>query len=519
MFKIYDGKVYNIDYDKMNFDDMIAFFRAGDCMALMTRLIVIKDGQIYGALSCKDVIDHKKPANHIFTHSEHIFEDANEYANSQEHFGDDNGRYPVVDEHGNLLYILEHFPDNTYEVKNYYFKTKSGNANVRPYSLEDNRLDLQILDRADLYIFTEFNEYSYALTKVIHKHLSNREVYFLDKKACDFLSAEECIYTSMEDLSLYILHHPEYRVMYVKEDVINLNTDGLFSNTFGIIDLFDAVFWAQALKHPLDTPQKIRYAGGKQKAPTGLIAQLDRYTKLQQLAKEKHLKYQMTSEPYSMNKFTTLQKYCRLADFDFLENEDAEFDGNVYLPYIYRMILKCHFHSEELFLPETIKLLDEASKQILPKDARVLGVLVRGTDYLHIKPANHSIAASADKVLERAMRMVECDGYDYVYLATEDADIFKKFQDVFGEFLLSVDQKRYSQNAFSDEINAIADLISEETEEQKEKRLVDYLKTLYTLSKCTSLLASNYCGGTRFAVEINENQYEDVFIYQEGTYH
>lgn len=46
------------------------------------------------------------------------------------------------------------------------------------YDINSDQIDLGILDRADIYIFTEFNEYTYAICEVIQSRLDNREIYF-----------------------------------------------------------------------------------------------------------------------------------------------------------------------------------------------------------------------------------------------------------------------------------------------------------------------------------------------------
>lgn len=519
MFKVYSGKVYNVQKDDMQFNDLIDFFRAGDGMALLTRLIVMNNDKIEGAVSVEDILAKRKASGVTLLHNENVFEDARIALNKIDNPENKAIKFPVLDSEGRVLYILEYLNNGAYDKGNYYFgKQKSSMSNYHNYDTNSEIIDLHFLEKSDIYIFDEYNEYSDALVKVIRRYYPKKKCFFLDSQAAFFLG--DNMVQSKEYISLYMHNNPTTNALYINGDIKNISIDGMFANTFGLLDLFDAVFWPQInLSKKIGIEQRLVLRGGSKKAPTGLIAQLDRYTKLQEFSKLNNIKLIVQSDSYSMNSFRSLKKYFNLPNIEYDYEDKNDYDGyGGYIPYLYKMTLKTILKEDSIFTSYAKEILKNTVKEYLPENARVLGVLARGTDYVYLKPTNHAKVTETDRLLDRVMRTVELDGYDYVYLATEDEDIYNRFFNIFGEFLISVDQKRYSLSQFNDSKRAIADIITDETEEQKEERMLDYIKVLYVLSKCTSLIASNDCGGVRFAKEINDNKYEECYVYENGRY-
>ena len=80
------------------------------------------------------------------------------------------------------------------------------------------------------------------------------------------------------------------------------------------------------------------------------------------------------------------------------------------------------------------------------KNDRVLGVLCRGTDYLAMKPSNHTIQPDPIEVLNRSRNAFLKYDCNKIWLATEDVNIFKMFKDVFGDSLLAVSEDFVNYN-------------------------------------------------------------------------
>lgn len=96
------------------------------------------------------------------------------------------------------------------------------------------------------------------------------------------------------------------------------------------------------------------------------------------------------------------------------------------------------------FSPELeAKIQDALSSLPFNGDTRILGILCRGTDYTGTRPYNHPSQPPVEIILseaEEAMYRYQCD---YCYLATEDQQILKRFQDRFQNKLLTTQEIYY----------------------------------------------------------------------------
>lgn len=165
------------------------------------------------------------------------------------------------------------------------------------------------------------------------------------------------------------------------------------------------------------------------------------------------------------------------------------------------------------YIRPTQEILNELNelKRIYFANKRTLGILARGTDYVSSRPAGHPVQPSAEQIIEKAYRVMEEYSCAKIYLATEDAVIYRKFKTAFGEKLLSLETERYSASAGQN----INDLIAEK---QKSKVIKgkEYLLSIMLLANCNCLVAGN-AGGTHGALLLNKG-YDYKFIFELGTY-
>ena len=180
---------------------------------------------------------------------------------------------------------------------------------------------------------------------------------------------------------------------------------------------------------------------------------------------------------------------------------------------------KLHKYEKEYagYLKLNKELLASFEKSYIEKvkDDVVLGVLCRGTDYTNIKPAGHSIQPAPEEVIEKVRQIIRVNpDINKIYLATEDASIYKKFKENFG--ILLIENEQYT---FDNTIQKSISDIKINRNNHFYKMGKDYLFSLYFLSKCPYFLAGRNNGslGVYFLSSLFRNQ-KYVYIWDLGFY-
>jgi hypothetical protein len=144
------------------------------------------------------------------------------------------------------------------------------------------------------------------------------------------------------------------------------------------------------------------------------------------------------------------------------------------------------------FNEKTKNYIQNAYNSIFSAKTNVLGVLCRGTDYLRKKPGGHPVQPEPSEVINKVLRITEKYQCNYIYLATEDQEIYDLFKMKFGEKLISNDQRRFKQSDFEN-ADYISQIINTEKEENYSLGL-DYLSSIYNLSKCDFFIGGKTAG-------------------------
>ena len=99
----------------------------------------------------------------------------------------------------------------------------------------------------------------------------------------------------------------------------------------------------------------------------------------------------------------------------------------------YNKLLQSFWHNlSKFYMPIKINILTEARKifKRLFKDSHnILGILMRGTDYLTNKPKGHNIPPTPSMVIKDIKKINLKNNYDWLFISTEDdviRDIFIK---------------------------------------------------------------------------------------------
>lgn len=144
-------------------------------------------------------------------------------------------------------------------------------------------------------------------------------------------------------------------------------------------------------------------------------------------------------------------------------------------------------------------------------EAKVLGILCRGTDYTNIRPYNHPVQPSVNAVLAKADEFMHIYQCDYCYLATEDQEILNTFQNRFPGKLLTT-QEIYYDAGLTDTINQ-TNLAKHIDIHQKN---MEYLTALILLSKCQYFIGGR-TSGTVVSLLLSDG-FEKTHIWNCGRY-
>lgn len=192
------------------------------------------------------------------------------------------------------------------------------------------------------------------------------------------------------------------------------------------------------------------------------------------------------------------RKYtCPSPDVMFREDE-LRIWNNIFCKYV-------HF-SERLK-----QNIDYKYKSRIRDSDRILGILCRGTDYLKLKPSNHTIQPEPAEVLAKAQETVKKYECSKIWLATEDRLIAEMFEHEFGDMILTVTDRFADYNGNSDIGTCIV------SQMDPVQNGLDYMTSIYALSKCDCLLAGMTNGSIISAI-MSQNKYDYYYYWNLGFY-
>ena len=214
----------------------------------------------------------------------------------------------------------------------------------------------------------------------------------------------------------------------------------------------------------------------------------------------------------------TLEEALRSGKSRYVWEDIPAYHPNASLDFLYHEKIVSYYHliakQYIRFQPHVLKVLKEKEKEILGEShlqkQRILGVLARGTDYTGLRPYYNPIQPDW-KLLEETINQY-CDRYhcEKIYLATEDTDVLEHFIHLYGDRLLYTDQKR---------VNKVTTYLYENEEfigRDPFERGVEYLTSIYILTKCNGLVAGRTTGTVGAC--IMADQYEFRHIFSLGRY-
>lgn len=179
-----------------------------------------------------------------------------------------------------------------------------------------------------------------------------------------------------------------------------------------------------------------------------------------------------------------------------------------YVPYAELGKLYADFFGMSPVLAERIK---NEKRKFNWANRRILGVLMRGTDFKQCPP-RHPVMHPINDVIIDVLKKLDSREYDLVYLATEDSAILEVFREKIGRRLIYSDQYR------TDQWDMPLMKVKFPRDNDGYLRGLEYCTVIEMLSACSGIVANCMCGGTMAALTRNQGKYEEVLVYDDGFY-
>ena len=155
------------------------------------------------------------------------------------------------------------------------------------------------------------------------------------------------------------------------------------------------------------------------------------------------------------------------------------------------------------------------------RDQRMLGVLLRGSDYITSGMGGSSRPRTVEEVSPVIAEWFREGKYDRIFLATEDGDLLDDMVKTFGRSVISVSQERYRVADFREGMTTISELDrarhpGSAYDAFVEDTVVNYLYAIYMLSRCEAFMYSCHCGGVSLARQFNADRYEKLYSFADA---
>ncbi|MBR5338174.1 MAG: hypothetical protein IK152_09340 [Lachnospiraceae bacterium] len=352
--------------------------------------------------------------------------------------------------------------------------------------------------------FKEANEYTITVARLLLAH-TDMSIVFADDRIKMFIPESDRLSVSDKE--------PDAGDPTLMR-VTNVFYYAPILNDFNQVDqiyCFHHIFLFQWLT---DLPvEQIKYAKICMPKFEGIGSILDSYTRLKKFFDRFGVR--TTIEPHSSRyPDDMLQRY-----FDIpLTPKDSDDTNTVYIVNFFgtwtaRVVGKATeaVYDTDSLNPAFRKEMEEYADAVLG-NKRMLGVLLRGSDYFTANMQGLSKPVGVELSIPVIRQWMEEDGYDGIFLATEDEDMLSAMKEAFGNTMIAVSQERYSVHRMEN-VKTIAELEKETYDrDEYDEHLVDvtvnYFYAVYLLSRCESFIYSNSCGGERLTRVFNRGRFK-----------
>lgn len=462
----------------------------------------------------------------FMVHSQNVFLEA--LAFYRNHLSQLDQKIDVRDADGAYKYSL-HYERNQVNSLDYV-------SDFWNYDKNDKNIDLELIERGEVFIFLSFEEYTYVSAQIIRERYPKKYIFFVDKLAALFFEQTQhmVIIDCLNDF-FHTYRHFLSKVIFIidsKKEYLP-NHVRCIVKRYRSLEFMSGIFWKceqhsygemnpdktfYLINNPLDTAgmaDLIKFTlyrvmmadfkglipvidlsvrddgnqfngGDGRNAWTMFFEQVSSYS-LEEVYKSKHV-VRSTDQLDFFNPY--------IQEFAYLANEKVMLQK--YLTYN----------------PVTKDYIESVYHDLIPEDCIVLGVIGRGTDFRSDKARWVPNPPDPMKLLKSVEDFIKHASVDYIFLATEDARVYDCFMEsALKNKIICVEQERIT---YSEEDKKL--FLSEIYKREKIDGYLfnlKYLSVLEILSRCDYLISGCYCGAHRIAEALNNGRYREVILVEE----
>ena len=373
---------------------------------------------------------------------------------------------------------------------------------------------LGFFDGVKNMVFEELNEYTIVLTGLVLS-VTDIEVYCTDKRILLFVQENEHLHVQdklPEDLDKETL-------LYIQKELASGIEDGKF-RTLSSTYAFHNVFVLQWILDGRDF-SRFKFITVEIDDWAGIGAILSYCERYRIGFGRFGLKFIHKGSGH-LGKFRAeeLTKYFMLDLLDDEANDDNTLVVPSFMALSKTKFLKGIPHSidESILTPEFKADMDEYYDGVFG-DEKVLGVMIRGTDYITSGMTGDRIMASAQQMAPLIHEWLKEYGFERVFLATEDEEALEYMRSEFGSLVTALSQERIKLSDLRQN-EILSDYEKEHAggmyEEKLEDTTINYFYALYMLSKCDSFICSGRCNGSDIVLSFNDNRFSHFYKFAVG---
>lgn len=165
------------------------------------------------------------------------------------------------------------------------------------------------------------------------------------------------------------------------------------------------------------------------------------------------------------------------------------------------------------FQPDVQSYLEQEYTELLQNKGSVLGVLVRGTDYVQSKPFMHPVQPTLEQVIALIEKKQDTCHWDYIYLATEEQAVSSALRRRYPGRIIENSRSYYDGDYSGQWLYSVL----KKSDDMAYLSGLQYLSSIFLLSKC-DYLTGGLCGGTQAALIMNGGRYKSVDLFDNGDY-